>query len=297
VNDDRIDRKLAIACESGGFRCVFVHGALDALEEATVRAGTYAAASASVLPAAFAAIGRAREPGLAYWRVALAVRRAEGNGMSDMVLAGLERYAPIVSASLFDPGGPRFMIVASDVVDDASAEKTQGMLASRLGREQLLAMARGDDSWARAALQATLFDSRARDDRRLTRENLAEVAYASSRMLHAWRVPATIDGRPYIDASYTVGFPVVECGDGVARIVAIATGPGEPYRNLYRTATIPRSVGAAAVDIIAPLMDLKELGVDFTSASEQGLARGYEHGREMARRWLASTASAKNDRR
>ena len=280
---------IAIACESGGFRCVFVHGVLDALEEAGVRAVAYAAASASVLPAALAAIGRAREAGVRYWHDALEVRMREGNGMSEMVLAGLARYAPQIEDRLFANDAPRFVIAVSEVVDRLVAEGTQGALASRMGREQLLAMARGDASWADAALRAVMFDTHDGGERRLDRESFREAAYASSRMLHAWRVPATIAGRPYIDASYTVGFPArVLAEGGAATIVAIATGTAPAFTNLYRNEPLGSHAGPVPIELIAPPVDLKEIGVDFTTASIEGLDRGYALGRECAITWLRS---------
>jgi predicted acylesterase/phospholipase RssA len=282
-------KTIAIACESGGFRCVFVHGVLDALEEAGVRAVAYAAASASVLPAALAAIGSARETGVGYWHAALEVRMREGNGMSEMVLAGLARYAPQIEDLLFANDAPRFVIAVSEVVDRLVAEGTQGALASRMGREQLLAMARGDASWADASLRAVMFDTSGDEDRRLDRANFREAAYASSRMLHAWRVPATIAGRPYIDASYTVGFPARVLADGsAATIVAIATGTAPAFTNLYRSEPLGDHVGTVPIELIAPPGDLKELGVDFTTASIDGLDRGYALGRECAIEWLRS---------
>jgi hypothetical protein len=211
---------------------------------------------------------------------------AEGNGMSEMVLAGIAAYAPIVVERLMMPDTPRFVVAASEVVDAREAEKTQGTLASRLGREQLLAMARGDDTWARASLRARMFDTRS-TERALTAENFSEVAYASTRMLHAWRVPAEIEGRPFIDASYTVGFPVLEvAGNGAERVLAIATSTAAAHRNLYMKELIPQQIDDVSIEVLAPEVDLKELGVDFTTASEEGLARAYDHGRDVARAWL-----------
>jgi len=42
------------------------------------------------------------------------------------------------------------------------------------------------------------------------------------------------------------------------------------------------------IELIAPPVDLKELGVDFTTASIEGLDRGYALGRECAITWLRS---------
>ena len=55
---------LAIACAAGGFKGVFVHGVLSAFEAAGLRADAYAASSASVASAGFAAIGSANEVGV-----------------------------------------------------------------------------------------------------------------------------------------------------------------------------------------------------------------------------------------
>lgn len=297
---------LAIACESGGFRCAFVHGALDRLRRASLRVGAIAAASASVLPAAFfAALDADDSPGIDYWHAALEHRLREGNGMSEMILAGIARYAPLVEGRLFAPGVPVLAVAASEVIDAVAAEATQGVLASRLGREQLLAMARGDDAWPRAALRAVLFETRGPatasvtapdiDVEALTAANLREVAYASTRMLHAWRVPASVGGRAFIDASYTVGFPVAELVRyRPERIVAIATTAGEPHRNLYRREPIASSVDGIDVDVIAPDGDLAELGADYTTASAAGLEAAFAHGREMAGRWLRARP-ARND--
>ncbi len=79
-------QSLAIACSAGGFKGVFVHGALSALEAAGVHADAYAAASSSVFPSICAAIRQADEVGLRYWRGALQTLGQPGNGMSEVVL-------------------------------------------------------------------------------------------------------------------------------------------------------------------------------------------------------------------
>jgi hypothetical protein len=217
--------------------------------------------------------------------------------MSEMVMAGIERYAHLLEARLFASDAPRFIIAVSEVVDSEAARATQGPLASRLGREQLLMMARGDDSWAASALRAVVFDTGADSDattdagthRLLTRERFRDASYASTRMLHAWRLPASVDGTPFIDASYTDGFPVrAVMTEHVRTIVAIATSHGLPYTNLYRTAAIGSAAGGVRIEHIAPRVDLKELGVDYTTASREGLTNAYEHGHEVALGWIAS---------
>src|SRR5688572_7876484 len=99
-------------------------------------------------------------------------------------------------------------------------------------------MARGDDEWAVAALRPIAFDSKLSKDAHetncevLTRESFREVAYASTRMLHAWRVPATVGGKPYVDASYTDGFPIRALARfNLHTLLAVATGIGEQFTN------------------------------------------------------------------
>jgi hypothetical protein len=60
-------QNLAIACSSGSFKGAFVHGVLNALEAAKIRADAYAAASSSVIPTAWAAISQVKELGVDYW--------------------------------------------------------------------------------------------------------------------------------------------------------------------------------------------------------------------------------------
>ncbi|WP_017316602.1 hypothetical protein [Mastigocladopsis repens] len=52
-------KSLAITCASGSFKGAFAHGVLSALEACRVQADAYAAASSSVIPTAWATIGKA----------------------------------------------------------------------------------------------------------------------------------------------------------------------------------------------------------------------------------------------
>ena len=60
-------KSLGIACASGTFKGVFVHGVLSAFESSGFVADVYAAASSSILSTACAATGKAREVGVEYW--------------------------------------------------------------------------------------------------------------------------------------------------------------------------------------------------------------------------------------
>jgi hypothetical protein len=279
---------LAIACSAGGFKGVFVHGVLSALEEAGVYANGYAAASSSVFPAVAAALRQSNEIGLRYWRSALFTLQQPGNGMSEVVLHSIAESSQPLHAFLLQPAIARFFIATSAVVTVEGAEQTQGEGARRLGRRLLVSAARGDNSWARQHLRKHIFDSAANDATyRLTPENIDAVIYASTRMLHAWSLPATIAGQAFIDASYTCACPAIEMAqEGYTTVIAIATEPGPLYRDIFASEQIPDSWEDTSIHIIRPAQDLAKLGAGFTDVTENGLVVVYEHGKEQGRAFL-----------
>ena len=283
-------QSLAIASSAGGFKGVFVHGVLSALEAAGMRADAYSATSSSVFPSISAVIGKANEIGLKYWRVALQTMNQPGNGMSQAVLQSIAKSGHILRKELFQPGMPRCIIATSAVITSEGAEQTQGEAARRLGRRLLLQVARGDRSWADEHVRAHLFDTAASDeDHRLTINNIDEVIYASTRMLHAWTIPAWITGRPYIDGSYTCACPAIEMARcGYREVIAIATEPGTLYRDIFQNEPIPSTWQGVPIHIIQPHIDPAKLGADFTNVSEEGLVATYEHGLEKGRAFVAS---------
>jgi predicted acylesterase/phospholipase RssA len=276
---------LAIASASGSFKCAFVHGVLSAFEDAGIRAAAYGATSASALPAAAAAVGMVRSLDAGYWLRGLEIVAESGSGMSDVMLRGIATYAPLIRPLLFEEGSPRFVVATSAVVTDEAVEMTQGELASRLGRQLLLDVARGNHEWIDAHLQPALFDTASDSDKyRLTPENFDDVVYASTRMLHAWKVPASIAGRPYVDGSYTCSCPAVELAErGYDTVIAIATEPGVFYRDLFQDRPVPHSHNGARIIHVQPDTDPKDMGVDFTRATEKGIADLYQHGIEKGR--------------
>src|SRR5712692_5333450 len=174
---ENASQSLAIACSAGGFKGIFVHGVLSALEAAGVQADAYAAASSSVFPAICAAIGQADEIGLRYWRSSLQTLKQPGNGMSEVVLRSISESGPVLFNRLFQPGAPRFFIATSAVQTAEGAAQTQGDGARRLGRRLLLLAARGDRSWVDEHLRAHVFDSGASSanaEDRLTVDNINE---------------------------------------------------------------------------------------------------------------------------
>lgn len=280
---------LAIACSAGGFKGVFVHGVLSALEEAGIYADAYATASSSTFPAITAALRQANEIGLRYWSSALHTLQQPGNGMSEVVLQSIADSNHLLRDFLLRPDIARFFIATSAVITEEGAQQTQGKDARRLGRRLLIAAARGDHSWAAHHLRPYLFDTAAPDlAHRLTPENINAVIYASTRMLHAWSIPATIDGQPYIDASYTCACPALEMAQaGYQTVIAIATDPGLLYRDIFRSEPIPASWQDTAIHIIRPTIDPATLGASFTDVTEAGLVAAYEHGKEQGRAFLS----------
>ena len=285
---ENTSQSLAIASSAGGFKGVFVHGVLSALETAGIRAAAYAAASSSVFPSLSAAIGQANEIGLKYWRIALHTLEQPGKGMSEAVLQSIAASAHILRNAPFQPGMPRSFIATSAVITPEGAEQTQGDGARRLGRRLLLQAVRGDHSWPDQHLRAHLFDTTASDEEHLlTPGNIEEIIYASTRMLHAWTIPAWIAGRPFIDGCYTCACPAVEMArHGYREVIAIATEPGVLYRDIFQSEPVPFVWQDVPIHIIRPTIDPAKLGADFTDVTDEGLVAGYEHGLEIGRAFV-----------
>lgn len=280
---------LAVACSAGGFKGVFAHGVLSALEEAGIRANAYAAASSSAFPSICAVSGVASEIALRYWRFALETAHQPGNGMSETVLASINEADPVLLDNIFLPEMPRYFIATSAVTSAEAAEQTQGDGARRLGRRLLIQAARHDRSWAEQHLAPHLFDSAATEPAyRLTRSNIGSVVYASTRMLHAWTIPAWVDDRPYIDASYTCICPAIELAErGYRTVIAISNEPGPLYRDLFQREQVPSAWNGATIHLIQPEHDVAPMGADFTDATEEGMQAVYAYGLERGRAFIA----------
>jgi hypothetical protein len=285
---DHPSRKLAIACSVGGFKGVFVHGVLSALEAAGIHADAYGAGSSSIFPAACAVIGQASEIGLRYWRSALHALAQPGTGMSEVVLHSIAESRHFLHGPLFQPGAARFIIATSAVITPEATALTQGDGARRLGRRLLIEAARKDRSWVDQHFGSYLFDSAATDDAHLlSPTNIDEVIYASTRMLHAWSIPATIAGRPFVDASYTCACSAVELAQlGYRDVIAIAAEPGAVYRDMFQTELLPSTWGETRIHIIQPDVDVATMGTDFTTFTEAGMVAVYAYGQEKGQTFL-----------
>ena len=281
---------VAVACASGGFKAVFVHGVLSAFERAGLYFDAYAASSASVASTSFAVIGRASEIGVEYWVRARRVLDQPGQGMSQVVLRCIEDYGPLVRPAAFEPDRSRLLIAASEVVTQEAAAVTQGDSARALGRRLLAAAARGDHSWSDEHLHRRMFDSQAPVGAlQLDADNFDQVAYASTRMLHAWDIPAWIEGKPFVDASYTCLCPAIELAElRYGEVVAIAAEAGPLWRDLFRRERIPPQWGPTPIKVIRPEQDPGEFGVDFAAASDEGLLITYRHGEDQRRAFLSA---------
>ncbi|CAL9628844.1 hypothetical protein SUDANB176_06028 [Streptomyces sp. enrichment culture] len=281
--------RIGVAVAAGMLKGVYGHGVLSAFEERGLRAHVYGTASSSALSGGLAAIGRARRTGVDYWLNAAAA--AAGKGMSDVVLSSIAEYGPLLRAGLFRPGAPEFLLATSKVTDPAAAETTQGPGAKALGKQLLRNVFTGDRGWVEENLAAAVFSSRPRpggDRPRLTPENHDAVAYASTRMLHAWDVPAEIDGEAYVDASYTCSCPAREVAAAdVTVLIAIGCDPFPLFRDLYATEEIAdgSELDGVPVRVIKPDEDLRNLGVDYASATSGGLVEAYERGLDAGHRF------------
>jgi hypothetical protein len=295
-----VNGELGIVVASGMLKGVFSHGVLSAFEDEGLVAGVYGVASSSALSGGLAVIGKAREVGVGYWQTAAAT--AATKGMSQVVLSSLATYGPMLRDGIFAPTAPRFLLATSRVTNAEAAELTQGPDAARLGFRLLQYVFTRDRRWVSANLAAEVFDS-AGDGRghpALTPHNFTDVAYASTRMLHAWDIPANVAGQPYVDASYTCACPAREVADtGPKTLIAISSEDRSLYRDLYGSERIADGVelAGAVVHVIKPQVSLQSLGVDFADASASSLAVCYQLGVDTGHEFLARHAELLDKRR
>lgn len=270
--------KLGIAIASGTFKGVFGHGVLSALEEQGVYADAYACASSSVLSGGMAAGRRSREIGVTYW-IDVAEQSVK-SGMSDVVLSSIEKYSLLIKQALLATEAPRLLIAVSQVVTEDAKQITQGESARKLGRKLLINALRNDNSWVVNNLKKVIFDTENQLEFMLNNDNFDEVAYASTRMLHAWERAAWIGGLPFVDASYTCSCPAMELAElGYKNVIVISSEPGDIYNDIFKSIQIDKNTLAPSTSyLVSPDYDLKNVGVDFMEASEEGMRLAYQHG-------------------
>jgi predicted acylesterase/phospholipase RssA len=280
---------LAIVGSSGGMKGIFVQGVLNAFEAGGLRADAYAGASASALPAISAAAGLCGFVQVQYWQRVQQLLAQPGQDLSRVMHAVTHAWdAPDepFKRELFKAGQPRLFIPANFVTTPEAAELTQMEKSRRLGRQLLIDIGRKDHTWVNENLALHLFDTHS-DTHRLTPENLAEVAYASTRMIQ-WSVPATVGGQPYVDASYTCAVPAAEMvAAGYTEVIAISTEVGAAYRDIFADTIIPDAINGVPIRFVRPAYELSSIGVDFTSCTADGLITAFQHGEAQGRAFIA----------
>jgi hypothetical protein len=282
-------KSLAIATPVGSFKGAFAHGVLTALEEAKIVADAYAAASSSVIPTSWAAIGQAGDLGVDYWLAGLSALQNPQQNMSKVVQRGIRVFSKQLRQQLYQPQTPTLYIATNAVINPTAAAETQTALAQDLGKRLLRASVQQDRSWVDANLRFTLFSTHHPEShQRITLNNFPAVAYASSRIMHAWEIPAWIDGKPYVDAAYTCLCPALAMvAAGYQETIAISNEPGTMYQDMFHIDPIPTHAQGVPIQIIRPDLPLKELGVDFTRATPAGLVSVYRHGREKGLEFIS----------
>ena len=67
--------------------------------------------------------------------------------------------------------------------------------------------------------------------------------YAATRMGHAWHMPTYINGKPYIDGSYTSICPVLQIAKlGYKELICITTEHKDTFVDLFSEMEIPPNV-------------------------------------------------------
>jgi hypothetical protein len=281
-------KNFAIACMSGSLKGIFVQGVLTAFEEAGIKADAYASSSSSTVPASYAAIGKIRNQNHSHWAESDYILRQPGNSMSNVILSGLEMFSGKVIDRLRSGDISRLMIVCSYVNNENAANETQRGSAVTLGRKLIIQGARHISEWKDQNLELHVFDTESNNkELKLTAENYKDVAYATTRMLHAWHIPAAINDKPYIDGSYTCLIPIEPLADrGFQNIIAIATEPGKITKDFFSGESIGSEWNDSSIYWIKPDINLKEFGVDFTKASKEGIEKVFEYGSEKGNEFI-----------
>lgn len=274
--------RIAVSCTSGGYKNVFSQGVLKAFEEKNIRADAYAACSSSVLVAAYAAIGKVRNIGLSLWEEGYRISRMVGNTQSQAMLYSIGQTEADIKKELWLPESSRLLVATSYVKTEEASSMTQTDLAKRLGQKLVLDSLRKRSDWKDRHLQLRMFDTRPIETTwPLEKDNFEEVAYATTRVLHAWDIPANIGSEPYVDGCYTCVSPVLPLASlGYRKIICITNEHDKTYLDLFSSEAIPEKVGDSRVIFIKPDENLKEVGVDYFSFTEEGIREAFRQGYE-----------------
>lgn len=273
------ENDIAICCMSGGYKNVFTQGVLKAFEENDFKAKVYAACSSSVLIAAYAAISKIKLLDLSVWNDGYITSQENGN-QSEAMLQSIQKLAAEIQRYLWQADSSRLLIATSLVKTEEAAAITQSDGAKRLGQMLLINALRHKSDWKDNNLKLQIFDTCAKGNNQLlTEDNFNEVAYASTRMLHAWNIPAFINNQAYVDGSYTSLCPVIPLTElGYKNILCICTEKDKVVYDLFSDEEIPSLLNGAKIEFIKPDCELKNMGVDFYTITGDGLDRVFEYG-------------------
>lgn len=275
---------------SGGYKSVFTHGVLTAFEESNLTANVYTSCSSSTLITAFAAFKEIGKLDLTLWESGYKISQEDNGDQSQAMLKTIQRLSPEIMNNLWKPTTSRLLITTSHVKTDAAVAVTQSDTAKRFGQILLLNALRHKSEWKDENLELVLFDTHLNPrTKHLTKENFNDVAYATTRMLHAWKIPAFIDNQAYIDGSYTSYCPI----DFLVklkpeRIVCICTEREKQFFNIFDNEDIPSQIDGICIDFIKPDFNLKDIGLDFYTISNDGLENGYKHGYEKGLSYIGA---------
>jgi len=283
--------KIGIACSAAGAKGVFVHGVLAAFAEAGLKAHVYGAASSTAIAAAFAATGQlGMLRGSAYWKQRHARYVQNDYDMGKTILESIPEAVTNLNEKLFKSDSAAYAVAVSAVITKEAEELTQGAQARRLGQQLVVSTRKRDKSWAEKNLELRLYETGSEHVQyRLTPQNLPEVLYATTRLLHAWKTPAWVDGFPCVDALYSCSCPAIELAQrGCDKVVAISPEEGQVYRDFFRAEKLPSSYGNVPILTVQPPWDLAEIGVNHVNVTEEGLEKAYELGLRAGTEFLQS---------
>lgn len=217
------------------------------------------------------------------------------------MLQSIKELSPMIKDNLWKPESGRLLIATSFVKTLEASEISQSEGAKRLGQMLLINALRHKSEWKDQNLELRIFDTCASTDGNLlTKENFDEVAYATTRMLHAWNIPAYINKQSYIDGSYTALCPAFYLAElGYKNILCISTENDKVRRDLFTDEEVPSQINDSTIDFIKPDRGLKELGVDFYTICENGLDEvyndGYEKGLDYVMKIKKTSAKLNNE--
>jgi predicted patatin/cPLA2 family phospholipase len=281
--------KLAIATSGGGYKGVFIQGILSLFEQEGFYVDAYASCSSSALFSALASIKKIDTISKLVWSEGAEIAKIEGNSQSNVQLLNIERFLPVLKEELFQ-STRRFLVSTSYVKNNKAATETQSSSSIRLGRKLLIEAARNITSWRDENLENHLFDTFDNSKTKLiTKENLKDVLYATTRMVHAWHIPAFVNGKPYIDGSYTSMCPAIQLAElGYKKIICLTSEPNQTKLDFFSDKYIPEKIGDSKITFIKPDYDLSDIGVDFFKVTEIGLDKAYQHGIEKAKEFISN---------